>query len=1058
MQAASAMSGGEEPLTPGMPGGPDGARPARIGKYEVRSEVGKGTLVKLFRASDRDTGRSVILKVLTGSRDRRLVELFRRVVGTAARLRHRNLITIYELGEHAGLPFAAMQDLEGRELRASMGRHSPLTLLQKISIMEQVAEGLQTAHHGGLTYVGVRPSGISLTDEGSAVIHDFSIVRLIGEEQDEDVSYAAPEELKAGALPDQLCDVFSFGAMLYELLAGAHPFRAAVPIPLRKVAPDCPEDLERLVHRAFQLERDRRYQSMDEVLDDLPPILCELKRARAAALLVDARRLQRAGQIDEAQRVAREVMELDPASRAARELHAGLRSEQQRRQAQERLHTLFREADEEAVARRFARAVEILNAALQLDSSSAEAAQRLEGMCTRLERSQNAAQLLMEARQSLAEENPEEARAKAAEARALDPDRPEANELLKAITETIEHRRKEAARQFRLQSELAEARSLLAVGRSAEAAAKLTPLAAEFASDASLSELLEQARNAVKRSDTIANVRVICDSLRQQGQFQRALEITDAALGDYPGDAKLLALRQEIEGQYNSARVAASIRQALDEAQWLLDQDRPHLAARFLREKRAELPQHPEIEERLQAIERMIPEWENRRFVQDCLGRAAAMEQTEQWAVALTLIEQALETSPASPELLETAKLDVEAWTEALSLIEAAQAEFPGDSDLEQRLEQARAGRRRSELDAIAAEARQYLIDREPEKAAEVLRKGMKSLPGEPALQSLWAEMEADKRYGEQCRAAQLLFGRRQFREAEEILAPLAADRRPEAQALLEAVRTSRAASEEYDFYDHAREQALKLIVQRQFGQAADLIRNLLNLFPGDAVLERDLQMAEAGEQAAPPPAPAMEAPSEPAPDLTPKLTPEPTPVPSPPPTPEPAFIHTAPRMETLSRPGILPYVLWPALGASVLVFVTTSGSTIWSMFHRQAEAAAQAPAPPVPPRIAVNSNPAPAPAVEPPKSQEPIPISQPAPVMPAAAVQRGIRGPVTLEITVSPKGTIMQVKTLSGNPILAEAAKLAVWRWRYEPGRRNGHPAAVKLQVQLFDGPEGAR
>ena len=89
MQPAGAISGGEEPRIPETPEGRDEAVPARIGKYEVRSELGNGTLVKLFRASDRDTGRPVILKVLTGSRDRRLVELFRRVVGNAARLRHR---------------------------------------------------------------------------------------------------------------------------------------------------------------------------------------------------------------------------------------------------------------------------------------------------------------------------------------------------------------------------------------------------------------------------------------------------------------------------------------------------------------------------------------------------------------------------------------------------------------------------------------------------------------------------------------------------------------------------------------------------------------------------------------------------------------------------------------------------------------------------------------------------------------------------------------------------------------------------------------------------------
>src|SRR5213078_3357333 len=117
-----------------------------------------------------------------------------------------------------------------------------------------------------------------------------------------------------------------------------------------------------------------------------------------------------------------------------------------------------------------------------------------------------------------------------------------------------------------------------------------------------------------------------------------------------------------------------------------------------------------------------------------------------------------------------------------------------------------------------------------------------------------------------------------------------------EAQALLEAVRAARGASEEDDFYDHAREQALKLIVQHQFGQAADLIRNLLNLFPGDAVLQRDLQTAEVGLLKQP--APAMAETS---------VVNQPEPAPEPP--PQPVLREASPRIESLGRPRFLPYV-----------------------------------------------------------------------------------------------------------------------------------------------------
>jgi hypothetical protein len=108
-------------------------------------------------------------------------------------------------------------------------------------------------------------------------------------------------------------------------------------------------------------------------------------------------------------------------------------------------------------------------------------------------------------------------------------------------------------------------------------------------------------------------------------------------------------------------------------------------------------------------------------------------------------------------------------------------------------------------------------------------------------------ELQSGREYRETLRTAQILFGRRQLREAERILSKLVDENRPEAQALLDALKGARADADEENFCERGREKALELIQQRQFAQAADLLRNLLALFPGDSILERDLVVAQNG-------------------------------------------------------------------------------------------------------------------------------------------------------------------------------------------------------------------
>jgi Protein kinase domain/Gram-negative bacterial TonB protein C-terminal len=901
---------------------------ARIGKYEVEAEMKEGSAVQVLQGLDRDTLRPVTLKVLTDITDAGLQQRFRTEVATAAQLHHPSFITIYELGEHVGLPFAAMQYLSGLDLKTAIQTKRPGTLLEKMLIMWQVAEGVQVAHRGGIPYLGIRPAGIMLAESGAATIQDFGIVRPCQEDRDE---YSAPEELSGTATPDSLCDIFAFGLVYYELLAGRHPFLigdsggliidipGADPAPLRQLAPECPAELERIVLRALEKRRELRYQSLEDLQFDVEPIFRELKRARAAALLQEVRKQAAEDSLDEAQSMLREVLELDPDSRPAHELRQTLRVQVQRQTAQARVRTLLRDAEQEVAARNFQGAIESLTEVLRLDEANVAARERLEAIRILRDKTGEASRLLAEAREVLTPQHLGEARQKTLDALERDPDTPGGRELLEAIeslrerqeAETeiehglanakslllvesfdeaievldalgrkyptspkVEHWKKHVEvqkarleRENRLQSELDRARSFIDERRFAAASELLEKLAIEFPAEEQIRELRKEAEASVAKAAAIAVALQRCDEHRLEYNLDAALEVLDAALASYPGEAELVDARAEVAGRKEAMLSAVVVRAALQEVRWLLDKDRPDLAAQFLRDKLAELPGDPTLVSRLSEIEQILPAWERRRLEQDAINRAALLEEKQQWTVALTVLEEALKASPDSAELeaaverfrerirdqerqkklarrIETIRqrMDSGAWAQALSLIESAQREFPGAGALKRLGEEAQAELRRSECETIAADIRQCLSDGDTARAEELLRNGLEAMPSEPALRVLRNELDDARQFQENWRQAQVLFGRAQLEEAETLLLEIAGPDRPEVDALLETLRHTRSAGEHEDSLARSRERAVKLMQDGQFSEAAEVLGYLLSYFPGDPILTRDLQ------------------------------------------------------------------------------------------------------------------------------------------------------------------------------------------------------------------------
>ena len=259
-----------------------------VGRYDILEKLGQGGMGTVYKAFDPVLTRVVAIKVISAQLDSQPEhrERFFREARAAAQLSHRNIITIHDLGEHEGVPFLAMEYLEGRDLDRRLRDHELMSLGQKLELALSIAEGVCHAHACGVVHRDIKPANVFVTNDGVVKILDFGLARLVSSDMTRSglmvgtVNYMAPEQLR-GEKSDHRADIFAYGVLFYELLAGRRPFQGDsaastmykilhdAPEPLSVVDPSLPANLTTLVDRAMAKAREDRYQHMTDLLRDL---------------------------------------------------------------------------------------------------------------------------------------------------------------------------------------------------------------------------------------------------------------------------------------------------------------------------------------------------------------------------------------------------------------------------------------------------------------------------------------------------------------------------------------------------------------------------------------------------------------------------------------------------------------------------------------------------------------------------------------------------------------------------------------------------------------------
>lgn len=265
-------------------------------EYKITGKLGQGGMATVFKAVQTTLKRPAAIKILSPqmAQDTALLARFHQEAISAANLEHPHIVPIYEVDEAQGYHFIAMKYIDGDSLKRIIAREGRLALSRVQSLVDQVAEALDYAHGRGFVHRDVKPSNVMVTAEDYAYLMDFGLSRAVVSSQLTVAGtvmgtpdYMSPEQAQGDEDIDRRTDIYSLGAMLYEMLTGQVPFHGLSPAavimaqitqPPQSVLishPDLPDEVDAMIQRAMAKERSERYETASELAAALRSVIRE---------------------------------------------------------------------------------------------------------------------------------------------------------------------------------------------------------------------------------------------------------------------------------------------------------------------------------------------------------------------------------------------------------------------------------------------------------------------------------------------------------------------------------------------------------------------------------------------------------------------------------------------------------------------------------------------------------------------------------------------------------------------------------------------------------------